>query len=190
MDKWILMIDEDKYEFNKFSDAIYMLKAEIIKHIEVNDEAYTNGGEPFLSGAFFFYKYDQGTITDEEIVVETRYKMLLRSLITRDLEYSKKDAIKSIKGNINYSGKNEFDEELKIDVQSKPNEISLDIIYNEGFDDEAYLHSNAFIFDDPTKEYYFISHWIINTSSRHNIGKVVDIKIRLKQEEKEEVFLS
>ena len=190
MGKWILMVDENKYEFDKFNDAISMFKAEIIKHIEVNDEAYTDGGEPFSTGSFFFYKYDKGTIKDEEIVAETRMKMLFRSLIIRDLDYSIENAIKSIKGNINYSGKNEFDDELKINIKSKLREISLDIIYNDGTDDENYLSSNAFIFDDPSIEYYFLSNWIINTSRRHNIGKVVDIKIRLKQEEKEVVFHS
>ena len=84
---------------------------------------------------------------------------------------------------IHFFGKNEYDEELKIDIKSLPEEVILDITHFDGVKDETYLHSNAFIFDDPGKVYYFNSHQIITTTPKEkNLGKVVDISIQLRHD--------
>ena len=44
--------------------------------------------------------------------------MLCRSFIWRGANYSKDNAIKSLKGDIHFFGRNEYDEELKIDIES------------------------------------------------------------------------
>ena len=181
MAKWILTVDNETFDFNNFSDAVTMLKAEISKHMEINEDIFGREGEPFTPDVFLSSKYDNGTISDEEIVVQTRMSMLCRSFIWRGANYSKDNAIKSLKGDIHFFSKNEYDEELKIDVKSLPEEVVLDITHFDGAKDETYLHSNAFIFDDPDKEYYFNSHQIVTTTSKEkDLGKVVDINIQLR----------
>lgn len=183
MAKWILTVDNETFEFDNFSDAVTMLKAEISKHMEVNEDIFGREGEPFTPDVFLSSKYDDGTISDEEIVVQTRMSMLCRSFIWRGANYSKDNAIKSLKRDIHFFGKNEYDEELKIDIKSLPEEVILDITHFDGIKDETYLRSNAFIFDDPGKVYYFNSHQIITTSQKEkNLGKVVDISIQLRQD--------
>ena len=183
MAKWILTVDNETFEFDNFSDAVTMLKAEISKHMEINEDVFGREGEPFTPDAFLSCKYDDGTISDEEIVVQTRMSMLCRSFIWRGANYSKDNAIKSLKGDIHFFVKNEYDEELKIDIKSLPEEVILDITHFDGVKDETYLHSNAFIFDDPGKVYYFDSHQIITTTPKEkNLGKVVDISIQLRHD--------
>lgn len=103
--------------------------------------------------------------------------------IWRGADYSKDNAIKSLKGDIHFIGKNEYDEELKIDIESSFEEVILDITHFDGVKDKTYMRSNAFIFDDPNKVYYFNSHQIITTTPKEkNLGKVVDINIQLRQD--------
>lgn len=183
MSKWILTVDNETFEFDHFSDAVTMLKAEISKHMEVNEDIFGRDGEPFTPDAFLYCKYVDGTITDEEIVVQTRMSMLCRSFIWRGADYSKDNAIKSLKGDIHFISKNEYDEELKIDIESSSEEVILDITHFDGVKDKTYMRSNAFIFDDPNKVYYFNSHQIITTTPKEkNLGKVVDINIQLRQD--------
>lgn len=117
-------------------------------------------------GYIFSCKYNDGTISDEEIVVQTRMSMLCGSFIWRGADYSKDNAIKSLKGDINFIGKNEYDEELKIDIESLLEEVILDITHFDGVKDQTFMRSNAFTFDDPNKVYYFNSHQIITTTSK------------------------
>lgn len=183
MNKWFLTIDNEAVEFDNFNDAVAMLKAEISKHMEMNEDVFGEEGEPFESGAFFFSKYEDGTITDEEIVVQTRMTMLCRSFLLRGADLSKDNAMKSLKGDIHYLGKDEYDDELEIVVLSSPEEVILDIAHCDGIENRTYLRSNAFIFDDSNKEYYFNSHQIVTTTSkRKNLGKVVDINVRLSKD--------
>lgn len=183
MHKWILNVNEETFEFDNFNDAVTMLKAEISKHMEVNEDIFGREGEPFTPDTFLSCKYVYGTISDEEIVVQTRMSMLCRSFIWRGADYSKDNAIKSLKGDIHYFGKNEYDEELKIDIKSLPEEVILDITHFDGIKDETYMRSNAFIFDDPNKAYYFNSHQIITTTPKEkNLGKVIDFNVVLKGE--------
>lgn len=73
---------------------------------------------------------------------------------------------------------------MKIDINSLPQEVILDITHFDGIKDETYMRSNASIFDDPSKVYYFNSHQIITTTPKEkNLGKVVDISVQLRQDE-------
>lgn len=180
MAKWILTVDNETFEFDNFSDAVTMLKAEISKHMEVNEDIFGREGEPFTPDTFLSSKYDEGTISDEEIVVQTRMSMLCRSFIWRGADYSKDNALKSLKGDIHYYGKNEHEEELKIDIHSSKDEVVLDITHYDGIEDETYMRSNAFIFDDSNKKYYFNSYQIVTTTSNEkDLGKIVNINISL-----------
>ena len=53
MNKWILNVNEEIFEFDNFSDAVTMLKAEISKHMEVNEDIFGREGEPFTPDTFF-----------------------------------------------------------------------------------------------------------------------------------------
>ncbi len=183
MAKWILTVDNETFDFNNFTDAVTMFKAEISKHMEANEDIFGREGEPFTPDVFLSSKYDDGTISDEEIVVQTRMSMLCKSFMWRGANDSKENAIKSLKGDIHYFGKNEYDEELEIDIESLPEEVILDITHFDGVKDQTYMRSNAFIFDDPNKVYYFNSHQIITTTPKEkNLGKVIDFNVVLKGE--------
>ena len=178
MTKWILNVNFETFEFTNFQDAVTMLKAEISKHMEINEDIFGRQGEPFEPDAFLDTKYDDGTISDEEIAVLTRMRLLCRSFIWRGANYSKDNAIKSLKGDIHYFGKNEYNEELSIDIKSLKDEVILDITHFDGIRDKTYMRSNALIFDDPSKVYYFNSHQIITTTPKEkNLGKVIDFNI-------------
>lgn len=181
MTKWILTTNSESYVFDRFVDAVAVFKTKISNYIEENKDVFDRDGMPFAPGAFFSGKYDEGTITDEEIVVQIRTSMLCGSFVWKDAEHSKENAIKSLKGDIHYEGENEFGEKLRIDIKTSPEEVLLEIAHFDGIRDETYMRSNAMIFDDPSKEYYFASHQIVTTSSkRSELGKVVDIDIRIK----------
>ncbi len=182
MSKWILRTNSESYVFDRFVDAVAAFKTKISNYIEENKGVFDRDGMPFAPGAFFSGKYDEGTITDEEIVVQIRTSMLCGSFIWKDAEHSKENAIKSLKGDIHYEGENEFDEKLRIDIKTSPEEVVLDITHHDGVKDETYMRSNALILDNPSKDYYFESHQIVTTSTkRSSIGKIADLEISLKQ---------
>lgn len=182
MTKWVLTINKDSYEFGHFADAVAIFKTKISDYIEENKDVFDRDGMPFAPGAFFSGKYDDGTITDEEIVVQIRTSMLCGSFIWKDANRSKENANKSLKGDIHYEGQNEFDEELTIDITASSDEMTLNITHFDGVKNKTYLRSNALIFDDPSKEYYFGSHQIVTTSSkRSELGKIADYDICLRK---------
>ena len=59
-------------------------------------------------------------------------------------------------------------------------EVVLDITHYNGIKDETYMRSNAFIFYDSNKKYYFNSYQIVTTTSKEkDLGKIVNIDISL-----------
>lgn len=185
MKKWILLVNKERFDFSNFHDAATMLKAEISKHMEINEDVFGREGDPFSPGAFFSGRYLDGTITDEDIVVSTRLNMLCRSFIWRGIDFAKDNARKSVLNSIHYMSKNdEFGEQLNIDIDVKKDEIVLDVTHYDSDGKETYMRSNAFILDDLHKKYYFKSHQIVTTTSqKDDLGKVVDLNILLKEEE-------
>ena len=99
----------------------------------------------------------------------------------RNADDSKKYANRALKGDIHYSGKDPYDDELSIDIVKTEDEIKLDIVHFDQFDEE-YLRSNAFIFDDQDKDYYFKSHQIISSWAMENkTSRKIDIDVSLKK---------
>lgn len=96
-------------------------------------------------------------------------------------KYSKKDALNIIKKNIRYNGINhnkEFDEKLSLSIEKKDSEIIYESFLDDG--DETFLKTNAFIFDDHEKTYYYKSHQIVVASTKKDVlGTNVDCDIVL-----------
>ena len=102
--------------------------------------------------------------------------MLLDHLLSKDPIAIKENALKVLGHSIKYHGKNgEFDEEIDINVNFSRSEIMVDIVSEDNT-----LHTNAFIFDDDLKEYYFLSkQTIITASNPELLGKVVELSLIL-----------
>ena len=185
MKKWVLEINSKTTEFVNFKDAVTKMKDEIFNHIKTNEDVFWSEGMPFAAEAFFSWKYDDGTITDEDIVVDTRTNMLCRSFIWKDAENSKENVLLSLRKSIHYYFENTlFQRKLIINIDLLSNEVKMDISHYERNNEETYMRSNAFIFDDASKEYYFKSHQIINSSDKkEDLGKQININILLKEVE-------
>ena len=124
-------------------------------------------------------------VTDEEIVVSQRMEMLLNSFMWPQAKDQKQDALRAIKNDINYSGKIEEDyvETVSIQITKNDNEISFSGIFNEDEEDETFLNTNAFIFDDDNKRYYFKSHQeVVASHTPNKLGEVADLDLVLKRQ--------
>lgn len=170
MHSWVVTTNQDTYSFAFFGDAVNCFKKLIKDYIRSGDDIFINDCTPFQVGCFFSTKYDNGEITDEEIAISTRVDMLLNCLMWHEPKYSKKDALNIIKKNIRYNGINhnkEFDEKLSLSIEKKDSEIIYESFLDDG--DETYLKTNAFIFDDHEKTYYYKSHQIVVASTKKDV---------------------
>lgn len=79
MKQWILTINGEPQVFDDFIKAVRKLKNIIHKHVDFNKDVYEITCLPDDVGAFFNYKFDEGIVTDEEIVIEARLKQALDS---------------------------------------------------------------------------------------------------------------
>ena len=183
MDRWKIEYDNITKYYENFSDAVDYFRSCIYNYIIENDEIFAKSCIPFQPEVFYHYKFENGIITDEEIAVGVRAKRLLDTLSFPSDCLKDNDSIKNILiKDIHYTGCiEEFYENVKVNATKSKDEIVLELIH---FDvEETYLKTNAFIFDDCKKDYYFDSHQIINTTSNHtNLGKHVDLNITLKYE--------
>ena len=181
MNKWIVRYNGAEKLFDWFSDAVFYFRRSINEYFESNKEVFARDSYmPSQPGAFFFYKYDEGIITDQEIAIESRISKLLDSF-RFFYDNSGSFARKVLINNIDYEGTiDEFYETLKIKAIKTDDEIQLEINDDDG--DKTFLLTNAFILDDKSKIYYFNSHQIINCVSEENrddLGKSVDLYITL-----------
>lgn len=133
-------------------------------------------GVPDQIGAYFSYKYDERTITDEEIVIDQRLEMLLDFLKCQDTKDLKENTLKVIKKPIHYHGEiEEFEQTVDINVDLLKDEVVVSLE-----SDGDYLKTNAFIFDNQDKTYYFDCSATCHTSTKEeDLGKVVFLDITL-----------
>lgn len=179
MKKWILTSKKGEEDFTEFEEAAKALKRMIVK--EINRTPVFYDGLPFSVGSYFGYKYEN-QISDEEIVIDERLRLLLRTLNCRDPKNTKKEANRSIFQNYSYSEKSDLGEEMHIEIVRKEN-ITLDIQFNDGVDD-MYLSTNVFDMDDESRTYYFNFRQIVVVSSslaRDELGKVYSDNMTLKE---------
>lgn len=179
--KWIVKHNGVEKTFDWFSDATLYFRSSINEYFESNKDVFAHDSYiPSQLGVYFFYKYDEGIITDQEIAIESRISKQLDSfkfLYDNSGNFARKVLI----NNIDYEGTiDEFYETLMIKAIKTDNEIQLEINDDDG--DKTFLLTNAFILDDKSKMYYFNSHQIINCVSEENredLGKSVDLYITL-----------
>ena len=181
MSNWTVTINKEEYEFDMFSEAVRMMKTAIKQHICINTDVFNTEANIFTPDVFFFNKQQTGDLYDEDIIAHKRMSLLMYAFMHRDADDSKKCANRALKGDIHYSGKDPYDDELTIDIVKTDDEIKLDIVHFDQFDEE-YLRSNAFIFDDQDKDYYFKSHQIISTwAMEDKTSRKIDIDVSLKK---------
>lgn len=189
MNNWVLNNNNAIRKYNSFEEAINEFLKIIKDHLWINSDnnkenestVYGYSCEPFSFEVFFHTKYQDRTITDEEIVLESRIGMLLDYFLSKDKKQIQDNALKVIKHSISYHGKDEYHTDVKVDVDLNSDEITLDISVNNGFD--SYIRSNAFIFDDENRTYYFNSRQYVEVSNnKDDLGKVVELNISLSKE--------
>lgn len=190
MNKWIILNNGKEYTFDNFEEALKSFLITISDHLweysfnnkkEGAVHVYDYSTLPDNIDALFAYKYGERTITDEEIVLENRLKMLLDYMLSKNPKEKKENTLKSFKQSVHYKGEEkEISTRVEIDIDYKEDEVILDLRCDDG--DETYFKTNAFIFDDVNKTYYFKSHQIVTTSSiKEQLGEVVDMDVELRK---------
>lgn len=183
-----MILNNEKIEFDNFKNASSSFIKEINKYFwkhtyankESNDvKIFDSGCYPDELGSFFYYLYSEAKITDDEIVLDSRLRMLLSSFINKNPKDIKNNALKVIIRSYNYQYE---DEEIGYSIKIKIDYSEDEIIFESNADEDSYLHTNAFIMDDENRKYYFDSHQICNTSNNgSDLGKTVDLSISLEK---------
>lgn len=189
MNKWLMTLNNEKIEFDNFNNALSSFLKEISKyfweHAYINKDAtnvfvFDSACMPDALGGFFYHLNDDRIITDEEIVLEARLRMLCSYFGCDDPKDIKSNALKSINKSFDYHYEDEeIGYQVDIKVDYSPEEIVTELKAGYG---DSYLHTNAFIMDDENKKYFFKSHQVCNISSRKSdLGKVADLDITLEK---------
>lgn len=180
--KWIVSNNiRDEY-YNDFNRAVFAFKVMIIHQMRTQKDIYDQYGLPMEVGCHFAYKYDEGLVDDNDLIGFSRLMMLCSALKKDYLDINKCNDFASsrVKGNVNlHSEIEEFEESVDLDIKRHKDEIILDVKVNK---DETYsIFTNAFLFKDNTKDYYFKSHQFITTSNNpDDLGKPMNIDVTLK----------
>lgn len=165
-------------EFSDFVEAKNAFKESIINAIS-DEDAYCDG-EPFSLCRYFSGKYDNGSISDEEIIIETRARTILEYLLClRDSVEMKSKILKLISKNYSYHGVDEFGVEVSLSIARNLDEITFHLVVDDNGDINL-LEANSFVMDDDEKEYYFVAKETITTSNDSNkLGKTISSNITL-----------
>ncbi len=173
-EKWELKINEGFRIIDSFEDAIEIIIDELIDYFDI-DQCFYNR-MPFSIGVLESQLYEENKITDEQIVVFERIKMLLNRIFLKEdiaaLDYIKHD----------YSMHYEDEYIYDLNIIRKEDEIILStkVECKEYID---YLETNMFTFDS-NKEYYFRSCQRVVTYSdgdRFPLGYEAKLDILLKK---------
>lgn len=196
MNEWIIFNNGREIIYSDYQEALKYFLTIVADHLWNNSYNNKDNGSPVYDhcctpdrvGEFLEIRYEERTISDEEIVIQSRLNMLLDPLLSKDDNEIKNNALKVIKHSINYHSRNEeFDEDLDINVELKTEEIVVDIV-----GEDSLFKTNAFIFDNDLQKYYFISKQRITTSNDpEHLGKMVEISIALQpydEDVKEELY--
>ena len=185
MDKWVININNKEIVFADFDKAISLLLKTISKHFVDHSYVHRDSSKvvvydsacmPDNIGTYFHGLYYDRTITDEEIILETRLNMLLSYLACDNLALLGDNALKSINKSYEY-----HNEEVAIKINHSLEEIE---VYLSTEDNDSYLYTNIFIMEDKDKQYFFKTHQVCHTSNRRrDIGKTVDLNIALKRKD-------
>ena len=190
MKEWIILNNSKTVVYNDYQEALKDFLTIIGDHFWNNSFNNKSNGSPVYDhcctpsrvGDFLEIRYEERTISDEEIVVQSRLDMLLDTFLSKDADEIKNNALKVLKHSIKYHSRNdEFNEDMDISLELKQNEIVASIT-GEG----SSLKTNAFIFDNDLQKYYFMSKQKITTSNDpEHLGKMVELDIILQPFDKE-----
>lgn len=191
MDKWVVSYNGIDRYYDTFQDAVECFRSEIRRFVGfIDKELFIGDPLPFDAGCFFSYKSDESTITDEEIVVWDRLQTLLGSMHIRKSQECSDYCSNKMRKSINYHGAiEEFGEELDIRIIRSEDEIKAEIKHQDG-EEETFVITNAFIFRDDQKIYYYKTHQVIratNVKDDYLLGTRVDLDLSLKRMEEEDI---
>lgn len=181
--KWMIEIDDETIEFDSFYKAIRVLRNKIEQYFmsEINIFNYKEHQLiPFDVISMIHSRYDLKYLDDEDVVIIHRLNELLNCFLYSDIIEAQNGAISAIRNEYNYHKTNQYNCDLKVHIDKYNVDIKLD---SDG--EKTHLTTNAFVFNDPNKEYYFDSYQILNYVSNNNYdtyqeGDVVSLKIVLK----------
>ena len=169
---YLLVIDN--MIIGTFSFSAAKEKALKIIHDHILNEAQAYAYElPFSVGSGMSYMYDERILSDEEIIIFERIRMLIQDLISfsdsinKPIDYIKKsyECHRSLDG-VNYD----------IHILRKHNEIILSVS-----SDDDYFQTNMFNMEE-VRKYYFKSRQeivVIDEKSKRALGEIVKINIFL-----------
>ena len=189
MSKWFVTLNNNKSEYDRFEDALAVFLKEVSeyfwKHTYANKESteivvFDSTYLPDSLGAFFSYLYHERMITDDEILLETRLRMLLSHLACDNPVQIKDNALKSISKSYDYHyNDEEIGYLIDIKVDYSPEEIVVELNADNG---DSYLYTNAFVMDDSSKKYFLKSHQVCYTSAKKSdLGVCADLDITLEK---------
>lgn len=187
MKKWIIDHNGNKTKYQKFSDAVNEYLRIISEHFWGNSDNNKNNGSsvydidlvPSVLSAYFSYKFDNRSITDEEIVLYNRLGLLLSYFLSEDKDQIKDNMNKVITHSYSYHQEIE-DISTKVDIELNKNDenLSLDIKVDDG--DINILKTNGFSLVKNDKKYYLNSFQYISTSNNpDDLGKTIELNIYL-----------
>ncbi len=181
--RWVLTNNDNKQEFSDFKEAKVAFRNSIKE--AMNDKDAYPRGEPFSLGVYFSSKFNDGSISDSEIVIYNRAQMLIDSIYaSRTIDYKNDKCLYKniIPKYFFYSGSNDLGEDAFISIDKNEDEILLCIIVNDN-DDINMLYTNAFVMDSKERVYCFTSRERISTSDNPDkLGEILYSNITLKKE--------
>ena len=164
--KWVIKNQDIVQYFDDFNKAVEVFRESVFNYIIHHRNVFYENNVPSDVDFIYSYKCEEGLINDEEIVAFTRLQLLFQT-INDDYKghINKRDIIlKTINKEIKlHSEIEEFNESVDISIKPLNNEIVVDLRIDDK--QKPFLKTNAFIFDDDKKDYYFKSLLIIRTSS-------------------------
>lgn len=187
MKKWIIDHNGNKTKYRKYTDAVNEYLRIISEHFWGNSDNNKNNGStvydidlvPSVLSAYFSYKFDNRSISDEEIVLYNRLGLLFSYFLSED-----KDQIKDNMNKViihSYSYHQEIEEiSTKVDIELNKNDenLSLDIKVDDG--DINILKTNGFSLVKNDNKYYLNSIQHIFTSNNpSDLGKIIEMNISL-----------
>ncbi len=183
MDQWVVSCAGEEVFLESFEDAVRSFRTNIENYARSLNCPPCPEYIPFAVGAFFEYKSSEALITDEEIVVEYKLGMLLNSMCFPEADDCTHYNARRKYDPINYHGEiKEFEEKLDIKINCSEEEINVEILLDDN-EDNIFLLTNAFIFQDTRKTYYYKSHQVVIICDSHEsyrLGTSVDADITLK----------
>ena len=162
-----------------FDAAVHYFKFVILRYFCVNFDIFHNEYLPFSARAFIDDMNNKGTVSAGDIAKFEQLGNLLKSFSYRSLNESKDHALKNLQENISYAGRNEeLNEKLSFYALKSAEEIKAEIVHDGA--ERTFLSTNAFIFDDDSKTYYFDSHQqFVCSDDSDLLGKSSDLNLRL-----------